>query len=168
MKKIISLCSITALLITSLYTGTTFTDAATSASAPSQTEIEEIEYLENGDYIVTTITDEPVSLYDATTLATKKWKTNTKTKRYYNASNEVMWTAAIRATFWYDGSSSACTYDLAIATAPGQTWSIKSKSSSRSGSTATAKVTATHSSSTASQDYTSTVNISCTKAGVVS
>lgn len=168
MKKIISLCLTTALLIASLYTGTATADAAASASAPSQPEIGEIEYLDNGDYVVTTITDDPVSPSDITTLATKKWKTSTKTKRYYNASNEVLWTAAIRATFWYDGSSSACTYDLAIATAPGSTWSIKSKSSSRSGSTATAKVTATHKGATLSQDYTATVKISCTKAGVVS
>lgn len=168
MKKIISLCSITALLLASLYTGTATADAAASASAPSQPEIEEIEYFDNGDYIVTTITDDLVSPSDASTLATKKWKTSTKTTRYYNSAGSVLWTAAIRATFWYDGSSSACTYDLAIATAPASTWSIKSKSSSRSGNTATAKVTATQSSSVSSYDYTKTVKISCSKTGVVS
>lgn len=165
MKKIISLCSITALLIASLYTGTTPADAAIVAGSPTVTEIE---YLDNGDYLETTITDDPVSPSDIATLATKKWRTSTKTVRYKNSAGDVMWTAAVRGTFWYDGSSSSCTYDLAIATAPGKTWSIKSKSSSRSGSTATAKVTATQSTSIASADFTSTVKISCSKTGVVS
>lgn len=165
MKKIISLCLATAFLLVSLYTGPTTADAAIVINelAPA-----EIEYLDNGDYLVTTITDDPVSPSDVATLATKKWKTSTKTTRYYNSAGDVLWTAAVRGTYWYDGSSSACTYDLAIATAPGSTWSIKSQSSSRSGNTATAKVTATHKGAILSQDYTKTVTLKCSKTGVLS
>ena len=166
MKKIISLCLITAFLLGSLYTGTTTTEAATAASDNSA--VTEIHYLENGDYIETTITSTPALPSDVMTMATKKWTTNTKTNRYKNSAGDVLWTAAVRGTFWYDGSSSACTYDLAIATAPASTWSIKSKSSSRSGNTATAKVTATQSTSIASMDYTTTITLKCSKTGVVS
>ena len=72
-----------------------------SATTIDHTEIN-IEYLDNGDYIETIITDDTansgISLYATNTI------TKTKTRYYKNSSGTVLWSVAIKATFSYNGS----------------------------------------------------------------
>lgn len=125
-----------------------------------------IEYLDNGDYIETIITDdtpEPgISSYATNTI------TKTKTSYYKNSSGTVLWSVSIKATFSYNGSTSTCTSCSHSTTSPGASWYIKTSSHSKSGNTATAKATATHSTVSGSADYTRSVTIKCSATGVVS
>lgn len=125
-----------------------------------------IEYLDNGDYIETIITDDTldsgISLYATNTI------TKTKTRYYKNSSGTVLWSVAIKATFSYNGSTSTCTSCSHSTTSPGASWYIKTSSHSKSGNTATAKATATHSTISGSADYTRSVTIKCSATGVVS
>lgn len=127
-----------------------------------------IEYLDNGFYYETTITDDDTETL-ISPFATTKYITKTKTTSYKNASGNVMWSVSIKATFSYDGTTSKCTSCTPSATAYGTTWSIKSVTSSKSGNSATATAKAAHiSSSGASQTYTKSVTIKCSATGVVS
>lgn len=123
-----------------------------------------IEYLDNGDYIETIIsddeTDSEISLFST--------KSITKTSYYKNSSGTVLWSVAIKATFSYNGKSATCTSCSHITTAPANNWSIKSASHSKSGNTATAKATATHKTRAGSSNHTISVTIKCSPTGVVS
>lgn len=50
-----------------------------------------------------------------------------------NSSGTVLWSVSITATFTYDGTTSRCISCSPSATAPATTWSIKSISSSKTG-----------------------------------
>lgn len=127
-----------------------------------------VEYLDNGYYYETIITDDKAESYIAP-FATSKSITKTKTTKYKNASGDVMWSVSIKATFSYDGTTSKCTSCTPSAKAYGTTWSIKSVTSSKSGNSATATAKAAHTSSSgASQTYTKSVTIKCSATGVVS
>ena len=136
-----------------------------SAKTTDNTE-RTIEYLDNGDYIETIITDDTldsgISLYTTNTI------TKTKTSYYKNSSGTVLWSVSIKATFSYNGSTSTCTSCSHSTTAPAASWSIKSASHSKSGNTATAKATATHTVSGEATNYSMSVTIKCSATGVVS
>ncbi|WP_294908506.1 hypothetical protein [uncultured Ruminococcus sp.] len=159
MKKTITITLIIALI------SCIFLSIPASAITTDNTE-RTIEYLDNGDYIETIITDNTassgISLYATNTI------TKTKTKYYKNSSGTVLWSVAIKATFSYNGSTSTCTGCSHITTAPASAWSIKSASHSKSGNTATAKATATYKTSAGSTDYSMSVTIKCSATGVVS
>lgn len=159
MKKTITITLIIALI------SCIFLSIPVSATTADNTE-RTIEYLDNGDYIETIITDDTanpgISLYATNTI------TKTKTRYYKNSSGTVLWTVAIKATFSYNGSTSTCTSCSHITTAPASAWSIKSASHSKSGNTATAKATATWKTSAGSKDYSMSVTIKCSATGVVS
>lgn len=157
MKKTISITLITALI------SCIFLSIPVSATTADNTE-RTIEYLDNGDYIETIITDDTldsgISLYATNTI--------TKTKYYKNSSGTVLWSVSIKATFSYNGSTSTCTSCSHSTTSPGASWYIKTSSHSKSGNTATAKATATHSTVSGSADYSMSVTIKCSATGVVS
>lgn len=159
MKKTITITLIIALISCILFS------IPVSATNTDNTE-KNIEYLENGDYIETIITDDTensgISLHATNTI------TKTKTSYYKNSSGNVLWSVAIKATFTYNGSTSKCTSCSHSTTAPGASWSIKSASHSKSGNTATAKATATHKTNEGAINYTRSVTIKCSATGVVS
>lgn len=159
MKKIITVTLIISLISCILFC------IPVSATTTDKTE-KTIEYLENGDYIETIITDDTensdISLYATNTI------TKTKTKYYKNSSGIVLWSVSVKATFSYNGSTSTCTRCSHSTTAPASAWSIKSASHSKSGNTATAKATATYKTNSGSTDYTRSVTIKCSATGVVS
>lgn len=159
MKKTITITLITALI------SCIFLSIPVSATTADNTE-RTIEYLYNGDYIETIITDDTanpsISLYTTNTI------TKTKTRYYKNSSGTVLWSVAIKATFSYNGSTSTCTSCSHSTTAPAASWSIKSASHSKSGNTATAKATATHTVSGETTNYSMSVTIKCSATGVVS
>lgn len=151
------------LLILLTITMLSFSMLCTPVSAASTTEkvtAVTIEYLENGDYIETIITYEEAP--------TRSSKTASKTSNYKDSSGTVMWSVTVRGTFSYNGTTSSCTAVSHSTASPGTYWSIKSASSSKSGNTATAKATATYSFLSVSQDYSTTVKLTCSANGTLS
>lgn len=120
-----------------------------------------IEYLDNGDYIETTITYYETNARVAT-------KSGSKTSRYYNADGDTMWSVTVNGTFNYNGTTSSCTSVSRSTTAPGASWSIKSSSCSKSGNCASATAIATCKGVLTSKDYTLTVNLYCSPYGILS
>lgn len=98
-------------------------------------ENNEIEYLDNGYYIITAINEETV-------LKSTKTKTGTKTKKFYNSNNQVIWSVSVHGTFTYTGNSSKCTAATVSTTCPGSTWKIISSNASKSGNKAIANAVA--------------------------
>lgn len=159
MRKTVSLGVIISLISCLIFS---VTATATTVNDYNRT----IEYLDNGDYIETIISDDEID--SEISLFSTKSITKTKTSYYKNSNGTVLWSVAIKATFSYNGKSAICTSCSHITTAPANSWSIKSASHSKSGNTATAKATATHKTSTGSSDVTRSVTIKCSPTGVVS
>lgn len=133
----------------------------TPVSAASFTESNTVvEYLENGDYIRTTI-----SWVENSTRSTK---TAEKTKEHVSANGNILWTVTVRGTFYYNGSTSSCTAVSHSTTAPSSYWTIKSASSSKSGNKATATATATLKVGSTTSDETMTVTLTCSVNGTLS
>lgn len=126
----------------------------------------EIEYLENGDYIETIITD--FSTENLVSTFATNTKTGTKTKSYKNSAGTVLWTVTVKGTFSYNGSTAVCTSCSHSTTSPASSWTIKSSSHSKSGNTATAKATATHTTDAGTTDLTRSVSLQCSAYGVLS
>ncbi len=128
--------------------------------------IVDIEYLDDGSYIVTYMDNgviiNPGDGSNATTV------TKSKTKRFYNSAGETMWYVKVVGTFRYTGTTSTCTEASHKAAAQGSTWSIVSASHSKSGATATATATARHQLTIGYQDYTRSVSLTCSPTGVFS
>ncbi len=92
-----------------------------------------IEYLGDGIYVETTIESPSISTYATNTI------TKTKTNKYKDSKGNVLYTVSVTGTFTYTGTSSTCTSATVKASAPASTWSVISKSSSKSGNKATVK-----------------------------
>lgn len=152
MKKTILISLIAALISCAVFC---FPVGATSTTETT------VEVLDNGDYIKTYIT-----YYDTNTRAATK--SGSKTSEYVNSDGEVMWSVTVHGTFTYNGTTSSCTSASHSTTAPGDNWSIKSSSSSKSGYCASATATATHKQIFTSKDYTRTVNLYCSPYGILS
>ena len=129
-------------------------------SATTVTETS-IEMLENGDYIETIITYYETNSRVAT-------KSGSKTSNYKNSSGEIMWSVTVYGSFTYNGTTSSCTSVSHSTSSPGDGWSIKNSSSSKSGNCATANATATLKILLASQDHSMTVNLYCSPYGILS
>lgn len=161
MKKFLSVLSIITIL--SLFLGINV-----NAKVISAEEVTEIEYLENGDYLETVISDVPAIDTGYFPDATTKTITKSKTTKYKNSSGTTLWYIKITATFNYNGSTSKCKSCSHKASAPASDWSIKKSSSSKSGNSATATATAKYLSSTGVYEYTRSVKIKCSANGTVS
>lgn len=123
--------------------------------------IAEIQYLDNGDYLETKITIEPSRLRAST-------RTGSKTTTYKNASGVAMWDVTVRGTFTYDGRSSSCQSVSGSATSYSKNWKV-SYSTSKSGNKATCTGTGKHySGSSLVGSYTKNVTLSCDKNGILS
>lgn len=88
----------------------------------------EIEYLEDGGYIITT-TEE------LGTRATKT-KIGSRTQSKYDSNNTLEWQIVLRGEFTYTGSTASCTAVTIAVNIYNTTYSKVSSSSSRSGNTA--------------------------------
>lgn len=127
-----------------------------------------IEYLDNGDYLETVITETP-AFSGISTTSTTNTTTKTKTTYYKNSSGTVLWSAYIKATFSYNGSTAKCTSCSHGSSIKDSQWSISSISSSKSGNKATTNVTAKRTlTSGATQTIDRSVTIQCSADGVVS
>lgn len=130
MKKLITLLTVCILLFASV--------SSAFASSPSNVSIE---YLENGDYIVTVIEDADVA--SITMIAPKSMKTETKTKTvtYNNASGQAMWYVRVTGTFTYGDGSAICISATPSAASQNSAWKVSDISGSKSGNRASASAT---------------------------
>lgn len=93
----------------------------------------EIEYLPDGGYIETVVT-ESVSRASGT-------KTGTKVKRQVDADGNEQWAIQLQGTFSYNGTSASCTNAVCNVSVSASNWYVVSKAAGKSGAVATADVT---------------------------
>ena len=88
----------------------------------------------------------------------------------YTSSNGItQWKATLKATFTYDGSTSRCTsVDSPSVVIYDNTWSLDSKSCSKSGNTATGNITMAKKLLLGSSKAPITLTLSCDKNGNLS
>lgn len=96
----------------------------------AQTVDTEIEYYEDGSYLVTQI-ESGISLFASGS------KTVTKYSSYYNSDSEIQWTLYLKASFTYTGSSATCTSASPSYKIYDSAWKVTKAEVSRSGRTAT-------------------------------
>ena len=158
MKRILSfmLCI---LMLTSILT---FTAGASESSAVTKVVSQETEYLDNGFYIVTTVTE----TYDvASARATMQSKTGSKTANLYNSSNTILYSLTVYGTFQYNGVYSKATASSYSYTVDPTYWTFSSGSSSYSDNYATA--TATFKPVLLGSSRTQSVTVSCSEDGTI-
>lgn len=88
--------------------------------------------LGNGCYIAVEIVENNIR--------TSGSKTASKKYTYYDSDDVSQWTAVLTGTFTYTGSSAACTSSSVSTTIYDSSWTVVSKSASKSGNTASAYV----------------------------
>ena len=120
-------------------------------------------YYDDGSYEVITIT---VDMKETRATGTK---TGMITKDRRNSDGELEWRASMKATFTYDGSTSRCTsVDSPSVVIYDNTWSLDSKSCSKSGNTATGNITKAKKLLLGSGKVPITLTLSCDKNGNLS
>ncbi len=154
MKRIFTLVLATAIL------GSLIFCAPVSAVENEKITTTEVEYLENGDYIETTIETQNTTRAAGTV-------TGSKTKSYKDSDGTVLWKVKVTGTFAYTGKTSLCSTVSHTATSNSSSWTIKSSSSSKSGNVATATAKAVNTSSTTITN-TLTVKLTCDADGNLS
>ena len=158
---------ISALLLSVLFLVSIFVFPVNASVVDGDENGYEIEYLDNGDYIITYIEDDEIIEPDDGSKSTTV--TKTKTSKYKNSAGATMWYIKVQGTFTYNGTTSTCNSAAHKAAAIGSTWSIISASHSKSGNKATATATARHSSGGGVySDYTRSVTLKCSATGVFS
>lgn len=124
---------------------------------------ETITYYSDGSYCITTIVEETSG--GIAPFATTQTKTGTKSQSYYNTSGELLFTAYVRGTFEYNGSTAKATNAQCGHSISHKGWSYVSGSASYSGATATATCKF-HAFGLA--DRTATVSLTCAADGTLS
>ncbi len=158
MKKLISFCLAFIMM---------FSVLAISIYAEDDAAVifENIEYLDNGYYVVDTLTEEDVNISARATST----KTGSRSFIIYNEDDEALVTLTLRATFSYNGSSATCTSATASYTIHNDAWKVPTATASRSGNVATGTFTAKHYVLfIATQTINETITITCSKTGVLS
>lgn len=136
---------------------------AADVSTPYITVNRNIEQLENGDYIETTI------YVDTITARAASSTSGSKMVEYKNAAGKTMWTVTVKGSFTYTGNSSKCTSASGSAYSSSSNWKVGAASASKSGNKAIAKVTATqYMGGTAVGSATKSVTLTCSPKGVLS
>lgn len=158
MKKIISIV-LCVVCVFSVFSVNVF--AETAETVVNET----VEYLEDGSYIVTTITEE---LNSSVARATNT-KTGTKKSTLYNSNDEPMVVLKLTATFNYTGSSATCTSASTSYTVYNDNWKVTSATATKSGNKATGNFTSKrYTLLIPVQTINSTVTITCSNSGTLS
>lgn len=121
----------------------------------------EIEYLDNGDYLIYTIEDDASQNFQPYSKAVTK----SKTGRYIH-NNSVQWYVKVTGTFTYGSGTSKCTSSSVSAKSSADGWKIVNSSASKSKNTASATATAKHYYNNSVIDtVTRTVKLTCSSTG---
>ena len=106
----------------------------TNAKTIENHEVYTTEYYDDGSYGITTITIVSSKAFNST-------KTASKSYNHYSASNVLLWTITLTATFTYNGSTASCTNATPSYTMYATTWSVTKSNATYSGNTATGNFT---------------------------
>lgn len=106
------------------------------------TNIQTVEYYEDGSYLITTLTQNYI--VGIGLLSTRSSKTETKKGHYYDSNGAIVWTASITASFTYNGTTASCTTVSKSQTIYNNSWKCTSSSCYKSGATATGDFTFKH------------------------
>ena len=151
MKKLVTLI-LTALMILSLLPVQAF--AADS----------NVIYYDDGSYAVVTIEIDQQTLTRASTI-----KAGTVAYNRYSTAGTLEWTASMKASFSYNGSTSTCiSVNIPVVTIYNDNWSVVSQTSSKSGNTATANITMGLKQIIGTSKVPITLTLSCDKYGNLS
>ncbi|MCM1115127.1 MAG: hypothetical protein NC397_06475 [Clostridium sp.] len=123
----------------------------------------DVEYFEDGSYIVTEITSNVIS-----TMATK---TTTKSKSliYYDSNDNKEWRIVVTGTFNYTGSSANCTKSVTSYNIYNDRWKVTSAVSSKKGNKANGDFTVKrYSLGIPVKTVNKLITISCSNTGVCS
>lgn len=119
-------------------------------------------YFEDGSYIITTISEESSITRAASS------KTGQKTATFYNSDNVAQWSATLKGTFTYNGSSATCTASSITHKIYSSNWKIASASATKRGNKATGKATAKRYLIVPVQTVEKTITLTCSASGVLS
>ena len=157
MKRLVSV--IISILMLAITLGT----YASAISEPQETAYTSYTtYFEDGSYIITTISEESSITRAASS------KTGQKTVTFYNSDNVAQWSATLKGTFTYNGSSASCTASSITHKIYSSNWKIASASATKSGNKATGKVTAKRYLIIPVQTVEKTITLTCSESGVLS
>lgn len=159
MKKTIAFLLIIATLFSMNINAFAVTDLNNSTSTV------EIEYFEDGSYIetVTTIVASNISTYASGT------NTGSKRTTYVNANDEIMWTATLTGTFYFNGVGATCTKSSITYSIVDDNWRITSISSAEQGNQAIGYITAKYYFlGVPTKTIDRTMYLTCSKDGVLS
>lgn len=114
-----------------------FTIVFLNATTTFATDINKtcIEYMEDGSYLITSV--ETIRLSKSTETIIGK-----KTITYKDSDGLTLWSATLKGTFSYTGSSAACTASSITYSIIDDAWKITSATASKSGNTAFGTVVA--------------------------
>lgn len=119
-------------------------------------------YFEDGSYMVIEVTVNNISRITNST-------SGQKCLSYYSESDVIQWSATIRGTFSYNGSSATCTNADIVYTVHDSSWKITSATSSESGNKAIGDITAkSYVLGIPVQTVNRTVTLTCSASGVLS
>lgn len=93
-------------------------------------------YLEDGSYFIISIVEEADYARSSNT------KSGQKKIIHYNTNDEILWSATLKATFTYTGSSATCTNTTISYSVNDSNWSIISATATKSANSATGNVVA--------------------------
>lgn len=95
-------------------------------------------------------------------------KIGQKTATFYNSDNVAQWSATLKGTFTYNGSSATCTASSITHKIYSSNWKIASASATKSGNKATGKATAKRYLIVPVQTVEKTITLTCSASGVLS
>lgn len=118
---------------------------------------------EDGSYTVVTVSRE------ATAARATNYARGNRVYDYYSDTNVLQWKAVLNATFTYNGSSATCTSVNSLnVTIYDSSWSVGSKSTSRSGNTAYGYLTMERRIAGGTQGVPVTLTLTCDRNGNLS
>ena len=121
-------------------------------------------YYDDGSYAVVTIEIDQQTLTRASTI-----KAGTVAYNRYSTAGTLEWTASMKASFSYNGSTSTCiSVNIPVVTIYNDNWSVVSQTSSKSGNTATANITMGLKQIIGTSKVPITLTLSCDKYGNLS
>ncbi|MCM1500131.1 MAG: hypothetical protein NC124_16835 [Clostridium sp.] len=140
MKKIITIFCFMLLTVSFIPATTAKAITITPQPVSSATTVQK---LGNGDTIITQMTTTSNNS-SASTYATKKTVSGSKTVTYRNSKGNVLWTFILNASYTYNGSSATCISVSTSSSVNETAWKLSNITKSKSSNIANASVTAKH------------------------
>lgn len=126
-----------------------------SSSIKAFAETAQKETFTDGSYLITVVT---------TNETLRSTKQGSKTAKYYNSSNELLWSFTVDGEFTYTGSYALCTSVSCSYNMVSSAWKASSTSTKKNGNQASASITA----KSFLQTIDRTITLTCSNSGILS